>query len=337
MRNLRDLIGVPVALASRNFLVDLRASKTSAGVVRAVANRDTAAIFDWLVELIQLTGIADAAAFAYSDRHGLPTHEAIRAALPASCSRLRSYWQFADCGFAKAAATCAEPTLMAQCPVATIPARNGRLAQTAFSLALFLRDVCDDDLVGWIDARLATVSATGEPSEARELRAAVLTPLTGIFGVSNKVVSMAMADLLLVGDPERRRWILAGGSMIAIDTLVHNFLHRTGALAAHGRPHAYGPACYQPKGCAELLETFARSFDARTVNPAFPAVFPRFVQHAIWSFCAAGHWDICNGNRIDDTEGCRVTTCPVRGCARTPLSLVADQDLPAIKINLDTR
>lgn len=319
MRTLRDLISVPVALASPDFLVDLRASMTRAGLVRAVAERDTPRIFDWLVELVQLTGISDAAAFAYSDRHGLPTHEVIRAALPASCVRLRSYWQFADCGFAKAAGTCAEPMYLSTCPVSQLPARNGRLAQAAFSLALFLRDICYDDVVGWIDARLEAVPATGDLSEARELRAAVLTPLTGIFGVSNKVVSMGMADLLLVGDPSRERWVLAGSAMIAIDTLVHNFLHRAGALAAHGRPHAYGPACYQPKGCAELIEAFAGNFDARTVNPAFPAVFPRFVQHAIWSFCAAGHWDICNGNRIDDSSGCRVTTCPVRKCARLAL------------------
>jgi hypothetical protein len=35
--------------------------------------------------------------------------------------------------------------------------------------------------------------------------------------------------------------------MIAVDTLVHNFLHRTGILHRLDASHAYGPACYH--GC----------------------------------------------------------------------------------------
>jgi hypothetical protein len=70
--------------------------------------------------------------------------------------------------------------------------------------------------------------------------------------------------------------------MIAVDTLVHKFLHRTGILARLGAGHAYGPACYAPAGCAEILERIAANIDARRFNPAFPATFPRFVQHAVW-------------------------------------------------------
>jgi hypothetical protein len=33
--------------------------------------------------------------------------------------------------------------------------RNGRLNQTAYSLFLFIRDIADGDLVGWIDRQLA--------------------------------------------------------------------------------------------------------------------------------------------------------------------------------------
>jgi hypothetical protein len=86
--------------------------------------------------------------------------------------------------------------------------------------------------------------------------------------------------------------------MIAIDTLVHNFLHRTGILHRFGAPHAYGSACYRPGGCAEVVETVAERIDARTFNPAFPAMLPRFVQHAIWRYCAQTGLDVCNGNRI---------------------------------------
>src|ERR1019366_7351927 len=41
----------------------------------------------------------------------------------------------------------------------------------------------------------------------------------------------------------------------------------------------------------------------------FPKVFPRFVQHAIWRFCAADGLNICNGNRIDDRKSCQNTYC----------------------------
>jgi hypothetical protein len=41
--------------------------------------------------------------------------------------------------------------------------------------------------------------------------------------------------------------------MIAIDTLVHNFLHRTGILERLGAGHPYGLGCYQPNGCADIM------------------------------------------------------------------------------------
>jgi hypothetical protein len=35
-------------------------------------------------------------------------------------------------------------------------------------------------------------------------------------------------------------------------------------------------------GCAEIIEAVAERIDASAFNFTFPAVFPRFVQHAIW-------------------------------------------------------
>jgi len=48
--------------------------------------------------------------------------------------------------------------------------------------------------------------------------------------------------------------------------------------------HAYGLACYQPGGCAEVIETVAQQIDASKFNRRFPRTFPRFVQHAIWHY-----------------------------------------------------
>jgi hypothetical protein len=97
--------------------------------------------------------------------------------------------------------------------------------------------------------------------------------------------------------------------MIAVDTLVHNFLVRTGILAWLAAYHPYGAACYGPAGCAEILGEVAQRIDARDFNPGFPRAFPRFVQHAIWQYCAQDGLDMCNGNRIDDRQRCDNVYC----------------------------
>jgi len=99
--------------------------------------------------------------------------------------------------------------------------------------------------------------------------------------------------------------------MIAVDTLVHNFLHRTGILHRFRADHAYGPACYRPGGCAEIIETVAQQIDARQFNLQFPRTFPRFVQHAIWRYCSQQGLDICNGNQIDDRKRCDNVQCSI--------------------------
>jgi hypothetical protein len=52
--------------------------------------------------------------------------------------------------------------------------------------------------------------------------------------------------------------------------------------------HAYGPACYQPGRCADLVRRLAQEIDASAIDPSLPTVFPRLVQHALWRFCAHG-------------------------------------------------
>ena len=108
--------------------------------------------------------------------------------------------------------------------------------------------------------------------------------------------------------------------MIAIDTLVHNFLHRTGILHRFNANHLYGAACYRPGGCADIIQAVAERIDARQFNPTFPQTFPRFVQHAIWQYCAQDGLDVCNGNRINDARRCENKDCRVRlMCDRVPL------------------
>lgn len=306
-----------LAVASGTFLTDLQDRFRANGVRDAVAKHEVGPIFGSFVGLMGLQGISDRAAFGFDAKNEPVTWRSISETLHADplCSHLRSHWHFDGCGYRKAARTCAEPQLLASCPLPTLSLRKGSLNQAAFALALFIRNVSDGDLVAWIDRRLAEADPGADaPDRGAAMRDAVLGPLCEVYGVGPKVWSMLLADLLLGADPDRERWVTTGAGMIAIDSLVHNFLHRTGILRRLEAEHAYGPACYRPRGCASVIEGLARRIDAREFNPAHPAVFPRFVQAALWSFCAQGGYGICNGNRINDGQRCDQRYCPAFQC-----------------------
>jgi hypothetical protein len=278
---------------------------------KAIRGRNTAALFDWLVAALSYQGISDEVAKNFMDRHGLASWQVIESALRKrpSCPKLKSYWHFYDCRYNKSRFTCAEPDHLADCPLPRSWLRNGRLNQTAYSLYLFIRDVADGDLVGWIDKRLdAAASQPGRDRLAR-MRTALIDPLREIYGVSDKVLTMALSQLLLGAPRSRGRWREVGGAMIAVDSLVHNFLHRTGILCRFDADHSYGPACYRPNGCAEIIETVAGEIDASQFDRRFPTTFARFVQYAIWRYCSQQGLDVCNGNQIDDRKPCKNVQC----------------------------
>jgi hypothetical protein len=185
---------------------------------------------------------------------------------------------------------------------------------------LFIRDVADGDLVGWIDDRLIQTHNSGGSSPTAQVRTALIEPLRNVYGISDKVLAMGLSDILIGAADVRPSWLAAGVHLIAVDTLVHNFLHRTGILARSRAAHPYGPGCYRPGGCAEIIGRVALQIDARAFNPAFPAVFPRFVQLAIWRYCSQQGFDVCNGNRLDDRHRCQNRHCRLYGiCDRIRL------------------
>jgi hypothetical protein len=291
------------------------------GVTDAVQRHDDGPVYDWLVALFGLQGVSDGVAWSYWTSGGGITEAAVTAGLAqASCPKLASFWSFERCGYRKRQWRCGEPDHREACPLPRHDLRNGRLNQSAYSLRLFLRDVCDNDLVGWIDRQLAGVDRSPDADFSERLGRAVIAPFTGVFGVQDKLVSMAFSELLLAADPSRALWVTAGAGMIAVDTLVHNWLHRTGILRALNCEHAYGPGCYAADGCASVVRRLSSLIDARRFNAAYPRDFPRFVQHAIWRFCAVGEVNQCNGVQIDDRLACADDSCPVgQLCARAPL------------------
>ena len=256
------------------------------------------------------------------ERHGGITWRDIERSLSrrVSCPKLRSYWHYYDCRYQKSQATCAELNHISRCPVPAYNLRNGRLNQTAFALYLFIRDIANEDLVAWIDAQLGKQAGhTGSDRLAR-MREALIGPLRHVHGISDKVIAMALSSILLAAPKNRPHWHEAGASLIAVDTLVHNFLHRTGILRRLEAEHSYGFACYRPGGCAEIIQAVADRIDAREFGRGYPSYFPRFVQRAIWRYCAQQGEDICNGNRIDDARRCQNTGCRIHGfCDRVAL------------------
>jgi hypothetical protein len=144
------------------------------------------------------------------------------------------------------------------------------------------------------------------------MRDALIGPLRHVYGMADKVLNMALSDLLTAAPKTKRHWFAAGISMTAIDTLVHNWFHRTGILRLLDAQHAYGPACYRPSnGCADIVTQIAAHIDARQTNSKYRPTFPRWVQHAIWRYCAQLELDVCNGNRIDDRKRCANRGCPL--------------------------
>jgi len=292
------------------------------GLGRAIEGFDTPALFDWLVKVISFQGVSDRAASEYLRKHGSVTWLEISYQLSKKpkCPKLKGYWTYHQCGYSKSKKTCARSDLIARCPLPKHRLRNGRLNQSAYSLYFFIRDIADGDLVNWIDWRLSNASPGPERSRLRRWRESIFGPLRNVYGIADKVLSMTFADLLLAAQNGRTHWHELGASFVAIDTLVHKFLVRTGIIQTLGHQHPYGPSCYQPRGCAPVVERIARKIDAREFNRSYPPLFPRFVQHAIWRYCAQDAVNVCNSVKIADRKRCQDIYCRVfRRCARYPV------------------
>ena len=233
--------------------------------------------------------------------------------------KLKSYWHFHGCRYDKIRRTCAEPDHISRCPLPTHDLRNGRLNQTAYSLYLFIRDIAEGDLIGWIDQRLHAANSPAGPDRLARLRDALIAPLREIYGVSDKVLTMALSSVLLGAPKKLRLWREVGASMIAIDTLVHNFLHRTGILHRFDADHAYGSACYRRGGCAESLKPWPNgSTPAPSIRHS--RRFPGSSSTRSGGTAPRAASTVCNGNRIDDRKSCDNVYCQIHNiCDRKAL------------------
>jgi hypothetical protein len=218
----------------------------------AIERHDNALLFDRLTFSFSFQGISDEIAANYMRRHGQATWRAVHKnmAQRPTCPKLKSYWHFQGCRFEKAKHSCAEPDHIATCQLPSHRLRNGHLNQLAYSLYLFIRDVADRDLVRWIDDRLERANHETGSDRIGQARNALIEPLRNIYGVSDKVLAIGLSGILIGAADVRPRWFDVGVQLIAVDTLVHNFLHRTGILHRFKAAHPYGPGCYRLFGLA---------------------------------------------------------------------------------------
>jgi hypothetical protein len=257
----RVVHGVCCLAGAASLIDDIRADLRAEGIPSAIRRHDTATLFDWLVAALSYQGISDQVAAEYMERHGSATWADIDAKVAASptCPKLKSYWHFHGCRYDKISRTCSEPDHIDACPLPSHQLRNGRLNQMAYSLFLFIRDIADGDLVGWIDRQFQSADDPASPNRLARLREAVIGPLREVYGVSDKILTMTLSCILLAAPQRLHLWHEVGASMIAIDTLVHNFLVRTGILKRSHADHSYGAACYQAGGCADIIDRCRRA------------------------------------------------------------------------------
>lgn len=304
----------------RSLIKDVREDLRRAGIPDAIRSNDDPILFTWFLRIFSLQGISDQAALSYLEHHDTPQLLDLyfEASQIADCPLLKSYWTFERCGYRKSASTCNQPRLLSTCPLPDHDLRNGRLNQTTFSLALFIRDIAKENLTNWLLVQTKHV-ANGEST----IEEALIEPFAQVYGASDKVVRLAISDLLLgAGAFEHGRKI--GARIVVVDRLVHNFFERTGILDRLAAFHRAGEQCYQDNHCLDILYLLSTLIDARSYNRTYPSHFPRFVQKAIWNYCANGEFNICNGNEIDDRKRCENKYCSLyRGCDRVKLLRMA--------------
>jgi hypothetical protein len=198
------LIHAVCGLAGSPLIEEIRAELRADKVRAAIRNRDTGPVFDWLMAAVSYQGISDQVAYGYMEKHGRATWQQIKRGLDrgTSCPKLKSYWHFHDCRYDKISRTCAEPDHIRRCPLPKHDLRNGRLNQTAYSLFLFIRDVADGDLARWIDRQLHEANDPPGPDRLARMRASLIEPLREVYGLSDKVLTMALSCILL-GAPKK--------------------------------------------------------------------------------------------------------------------------------------
>ena len=278
----------------------------------------TKLLFECLMGSLSYQGIGDMVVNSYREMHGDVTYFQIARRLKQArreyhgklCARLQSFDRFTSCGYKKTQPICNNPRMLNRCPLPSHDLLKGVLNIKAYSFFFYIRDVCQGDLLSHFKNIIENHIKTSnpDPSAVIEARNDLVTDFKQIFGVGDKLANMTLSSFLL-SNQNNQTYVRVGQAMIAVDTLVHNFLHRTGVLKFYNCQHNYGPGC--SKDCISIIDSLTKKIDARQFNQAHPKYFPRFVQFSIWRFCSITGENICNGVNINDGKPCNQEDCPL--------------------------
>ncbi len=253
-------------------------------------------LYQYLLGYFLFAGGGDQSNFSYFAKQKVkPTFNRVQRALQAAqCPKLASFETYTGCGYRKTEPSCREPAFFGSCPLPTFDMKRGTLNEMAFSLYFFLRDAAGGDFYTQVREHFGEGPLT--EGEIDNLLQTFIEKVTRIANVGPKLAHMALSGLFLTRYPgwDYRR---VGLHMIAVDSLVHNFLHRTGILGCYQLDHPYGPRCHTGKGCLGVIQDLAGRIDCREFDPTLPAHFPRLIQYYIWAFCAKRGENICNLNK----------------------------------------
>jgi hypothetical protein len=249
-----------------------------------------------LVEAFILSGGGDQSNQGYyvKQNHKPTFNRVKRAVKAAQCPKLADFESFKGCGYRKGVKSCNEPAFLKTCPLPGFDMKRGALNLMAFSLYFFLRDVCKGDFYKFTKTHFRDCQPADRATA--ELLDGFIGKVSAIANVGPKLAHMALSCLFLTTYPgwDYRH---VGEKMIAVDSLVHNFLHRTGNLHDYRLDHPYGSRCHAPDGCLGVIQDLARRIDCPKFNPTLPAHFPRFLQYHIWAYCGQAGENICNLNK----------------------------------------
>ena len=286
----------------------------------------TKLLFKELMKALSLQGIGDEVVNSYRRAHGDIIYFQIANRLNRQrkrhrllCSKLRSFQRFKGCGYRKETFTCNNPIMLLRCPVRRHDLLKGVLNVKAYSFYFYIRDICQGDMISHFNRIIERYINTSnpDPSAVIDARNDLVADFKLIFGVGDKLANMTLSSFLLA-DQDNKSYARVGQTMIAIDSLVHNFLQRTGLLKFYDCHHNYGPGC--SKHCVTVIDSLAKKIDARQFNKAHPPYFPRFIQFSLWRFCTINGENICNGVNINDAKPCKQENCPVYFlCDHAPL------------------
>jgi hypothetical protein len=199
-------------------------------------------LYQYLLEAFLLSGGGDQSNYSYYAKQRVkPTFNRVKHAVKAAqCPRLVTFETFKGCRYRKTTNKCNEPAFLGACPLPAFDMKRGSLNHMAFSLYLFLRDICRRDFYAHVTEHFGQGHLAD--GSINELLQGFIEKVTSIANVGPKLAHMALSGLFLTRYPS---WDYhrVGLHMIAVDSLVHNFLHRTGmARRIPGDPEIWDAA-----------------------------------------------------------------------------------------------